>query len=33
MKLAELCSDLQGELVFESFSKHALLLQTRASSG
>ena len=33
MELTELCSDLQGELVFEIFSKHAPLLRTRASSG
>ena len=32
IKLTELCSDLQGELVFEIFSKHASLLRTRASS-
>ena len=32
MKLAELCSDLQSELVFEIFSKHASLLRTRAPS-
>ena len=32
MELMELCSDLQGGLVFESFSKYGSLLRTGASS-